>query len=1080
MSNIFTGNKFKLFYNTDTGNRIPDNPTNVQVDELSAMPTLTIRSSVQTIETYDSDYVEKLLSEQDVSNIDIQVNYIATDVSHKFLDAAAESQETFQLILQYVLEDNQLSYSTVNGSIAKTSLTGDKDSVVTKTYSFVPTQMIARMALAEVSTPVVVGMYGLGANGDSVPQYQPLTPDGNAFVKIPSSQAGNPASADMMGVGFVDGTTYSSLAMTKSGTLSLYAKNANTAWTRILTATQISAQYVPLTRTVNGKPLSSNIVLDKSDVGLSNVTNDAQLKIASNLSDLASIDTARKNISVDKLVQTSASTNLNYPTKNAALVLRDSDLTWGVFDNTNNQWQSLGIGQGGTGSTNAAGARTNLGLGTAAVQNIGTSGNTVPLLSGTNAWSSPQAFNASSMSIGGTTTSTGVGLELGSTVAAGTSYIDFHSSGTTSDYDARISVAGGSATTLGKMTITASSLATQSLELTNDLAIAHGGTGASTFDQALINLNAMKFQRTSLGNSDNLNSFDGSNPGFFYCATNAAATTANNYPVTQAGSLMVVRNGANGVVGCTQMYWPYNSNDIYVRTCYAGSTVSWSGWNLVLQQGSFGVGAITTSTPPDATNRFIADADGATTWAPANGAGFQTSYANNRLFQYMQTTGNKAYIRFNDSGDAKVSRTTKPWTELLTPGSYGLGADLTVNSSTPISSLDENTPTGFYYTSNEPTLGGVTSDTTYVLANRGGRPTAHAAKYVQQRSWNGYYMGSLGWVWREQAQLESNQAFTGSNTFNGTTEFKGDILATGYFINNASNPMAIRSVNPTLSFVETDSSNSSYMFVADGGSFRLNRDNTGGVAVFDYNRSSNRLSFTGVNTALGTTTCGSLNTSADANIGASSIIIKSAAATTSAGVSSGGYRAIEPGADYAGFDNMNNINITSWYGIGFCTAYNQPTNGVVAGKPAVYINTRNGTLAAKNAVYANTTQLTSDRNAKDNIEEIPDDEETIEKILGLKTYTFNFKNSGQPSAGFIAQEVKEVFPDYVQYVEDISHYSLDYTAVNAYLHKAVVHYSEKTKALEAKVEDQQSQIDELKELVQQLIAANSTPSTEDK
>ncbi|HHA1271499.1 TPA: tail fiber domain-containing protein [Enterobacter mori] len=1005
MSNIFTGNKFKLFYNTDTGNRIPDNPTNVQVDELSAMPTLTIRSSVQTIETYDSDYVEKLLSEQDVSNIDIQVNYIATDDSHKFLDAAAESQETFQLILQYVLEDNQLSYSTVNGSIAKTSLTGDKDSVVTKTYSFVPTQMIARMALAEVSTPVVVGMYGLGANGDSVPQYQPLTPDGNAFVKIPSSQAGNPASADMMGVGFVDGTTYSSLAMTKSGTLSLYAKNANTAWTRILTATQISAQYVPLTRTVNGKPLSSNIVLDKSDVGLSNVTNDAQLKIASNLSDLASIDTARKNISVDKLVQTSASTNLNYPTKNAALVLRDSDLAWGVFDNTNNQWQALGIGQGGTGSTTAAGARTNLGLGTAAVVNTGTSGNTIPLLSGTNAWSNPQAFNASSMSIGGTTTSTGVGLELGSTVAAGTSYIDFHSSGTSVDYDARISVSGGSSTFgQGTISFNASNVNMPRLSLSTDLEILHGGTGASTFDQALINLNAMKFQRTSLGNSDNLNGFDGSNPGFFYCATNAAATAANNYPVTQAGSLMVVRNGANGVAGCTQMYFPYNSNDIYVRTYYYGSPGTWSDWNIILQRGSF-----------------------------------------------------------------------------------GLGIDLAAQASTPIANLNESTPTGFYYTSNESTLGGVTSDTTYVLANRGGRPTTHASKYVQQRSWNGYFMGTLGWTWREQAQLESNQTFTGSNTFNGKTNVNGDITFTGYIDNTASNPMAIRSTNPTLSFVESDASNSAYMFVADGGNFRLNRDNTGGVALFNYTRSNNNMSFAGVNTQLGDTThagsfnsTGTLTVTGSSSFGAGSIRIPQVAAATSSGANQGQYLAIEAGRDYAGFDNMNNLNLTSWYGIGFCTAYNQPTNGVVAGKPAVYINTRNGTLAAKNAVYANTTQLTSDRNAKDNIEEIPDDEEIIDKILGLKTYTFNFKNSGQPSAGFIAQEVQEVFPDYVQFVEDINHYSLDYTAVNAYLHKAVVHYADKTKAMEAKVESQQAQIDELKELVQQLIAANSTPSNEDK
>lgn len=156
-----------------------------------------------------------------------------------------------------------------------------------------------------------------------------------------------------------------------------------------------------------------------------------------------------------------------------------------------------------------------------------------------------------------------------------------------------------------------------------------------------------------------------------------------------------MRNGANGAFGCTQLYSPYNSNDIYVRTGYAGTTNTWSEWNIILQQGSFNIGAINSTTPPNATNMFFGESDGATTWAQANGAGFQSSYANNRLFQFIMTTSNRAYIRYNDSGDAKVAKTTKPWTELLTTGSYGLGVDLSTTSSTPIANLNESTPTGF-------------------------------------------------------------------------------------------------------------------------------------------------------------------------------------------------------------------------------------------------------------------------------------------------------------------------------------------------------------------------------------------------
>lgn len=55
--------------------------------------------------------------------------------------------------------------------------------------------------------------------------------------------------------------------------------------------------------------------------------------------------------------------------------------------------------------TDAAGSRTALGLGTAAVQNIGTSGATVPLLNTANTWAAVQAFGAN-ITVTGTVTAT--------------------------------------------------------------------------------------------------------------------------------------------------------------------------------------------------------------------------------------------------------------------------------------------------------------------------------------------------------------------------------------------------------------------------------------------------------------------------------------------------------------------------------------------------------------------------------------------------------------------------------------------------------------------------------------------------
>lgn len=176
----------------------------------------------------------------------------------------------------------------------------------------------------------------------------------------------------------------------------------------------------------------------------------------------------------------------------------------------------------------------------------------------------------------------------------------------------------------------------------------------------------------------------------------------------------------------------------------------------------------------------------------------------------------------------------------------------------------------------------------------------------------------------------------------------------------------------------------------------------------------------------------------EALLASANIRVPAAASDTSSGVAIGGFRAIEAGTDTASFDSMSNINIVSWYGIGFCTAYNLPVNGVVAGKPAVFINTRNGTINAKGAVQANGVTLTSDWNAKEEVNIIAP-AEALEKIAALDGYTFRYKDaeSKRLTAGTLAQDLDLVIPDLVIRDEASDYLVADYMGLIGYLIAAV-------------------------------------------
>jgi hypothetical protein len=76
-------------------------------------------------------------------------------------------------------------------------------------------------------------------------------------------------------------------------------------------------------------------------------------------------------------------------------------------------------------------------------------------------------------------------------------------------------------------------------------------------------------------------------------------------------------------------------------------------------------------------------------------------------------------------------------------------------------------------------------------------------------------------------------------------------------------------------------------------------------------------------------------------------------------------------------------------------------------------------LSVAGAVTAVDFNTTSDRRLKENIKTISSAVEKIEKIDGV---TFDWKESGKPSAGVIAQNIEEVFPELVivEETKDIS------------------------------------------------------------
>lgn len=204
---------------------------------------------------------------------------------------------------------------------------------------------------------------------------------------------------------------------------------------------------------------------------------------------------------------------------------------------------------------------------------------------------------------------------------------------------------------------------TQIRGLTTALSVAQGGTGAKNAADARTNLSAMLDSKTRIDNDVNLNDLNGLKTGFYYQSISARAKPELNYPVSEAGCLLVTRTGANSDISCKQVYSLYNNPNITYTRVYnasSGPTTPWPQWvrhnaiDRVVETSSY-----TDILDPNRTYRLRIESNGQ--WGASDG----TNWVPLSLVQGGTGATTAAGARTNLNID-RFSQTTKE-TSIFTP-----------------------------------------------------------------------------------------------------------------------------------------------------------------------------------------------------------------------------------------------------------------------------------------------------------------------------------------------------------------------------------------------------------------------------
>ncbi|EHM1701844.1 hypothetical protein KDQ70_002911 [Salmonella enterica subsp. enterica serovar Newport] len=200
---IFTGSHVTVSISDHTDSPVAFfDPAFSEVQNLSQFPKLTLSNSVETLETYDSEYTSKLSGNRKLENTTLVLNKVIDDPHQAMLDKAVENKTLLRFRLFYVIDSgyslaNTGYFQIFEGYVTAVKQRGGTDKIATVEYRIEPDGAILDQGIATEGSILRVGDFGIGAGTDVFGgpiDSELLT--GNRFVTYKGSNGSNPFSAD--------------------------------------------------------------------------------------------------------------------------------------------------------------------------------------------------------------------------------------------------------------------------------------------------------------------------------------------------------------------------------------------------------------------------------------------------------------------------------------------------------------------------------------------------------------------------------------------------------------------------------------------------------------------------------------------------------------------------------------------------------------------------------------------------------------------------------------------------------------------------------------------------------------------